>query len=268
VNRTDTMTPLLSARISAEYPGRSPILSGCEIEIGSGEIFALAGESGSGKSTFALSLLRLLDGAQARLNGHVHFEGQDLFRLPEREMRRIRGRKISLVPQSPIESLNPALRIGAQMREAFEVHCSGDWRLASLRALGDVRLPACDDFLRCYPRQLSVGMAQRVLIAMAILHRPPLVIADESTSALDVITQAEVLELLRRLQAKFGMSILFITHDLLAAARICHRIAVLHQGRIVESGSVREVFERPRHPYTQSLVAALPVLPWSESVLR
>jgi len=257
--------PLLSAHLDVFYQERGKVLSGCEIEIGHGEVFGLAGPSGSGKSSFALAVLRLLDSEQASVRGRVEFEGADLLQLNERQMRQVRGRQIGLVPQSPLESLNPVLRIGAQLREAWEVHRPDhrqDWKREVLQALRAVSLPADEPFLRRFPRELSVGMAQRVLIAMAVLHRPKLLIADEATSALDVITQAEVLQLLRRLHEDYGMAILFITHDLLAAATLCQTLAVLRQGEIVECAPVRRMFERPMHPYTQELIAALPRPAW------
>lgn len=256
---------LLQVRLDVTYHGHGEVLRGCDFEIRQGECFGLAGPSGSGKSTCALALLRLLDPQFTRVSGRIEFQGADLLSLSEKEMRRIRGRQISLIPQSPLESLNPALRVGAQMREAWQVHrpeCARDWKAESLRALADVRLSHGEQMLEKFPRELSVGMAQRILIALALLHRPKLVIADEATSALDVITQAEILDLLRRLHREYGMSILFITHDLMAAAALCQRLGVLRQGSLIECGPVRDIFERPRHPYTQELVGALPRPSW------
>jgi len=172
------------------------------------------------------------------------------------------------VLQSPMSSLNPALRIGAQLEEAWDIHVRStreERRRAVMEAMGNVSLPADDEFLRRYPSQLSVGQAQRVLIAMAVLHRPPLLIADEPTSALDIITQSEILELFSSLNRKLGMSILYISHDLLSVATISHRVAVMEQGEIVECRKTAEVFAAPEHPYTRRVIAALPGLPASAS---
>ena len=181
--------------------------------------------------------------------------------LKESELRRIRGKEIGLVLQSPLSSLNPALRIGTQMFEAWSAHARGssEHRHRSvLEALASVSLPVKDAFLQRYPSQISVGQAQRVLIAMAVLHRPSLLIADEPTSALDVITQSEILALFGKLNKEMGMAVLYISHDLLSVASICHRIAILHEGVIVECGRVAQIFGYPVHLYTQRLVQAIP----------
>jgi len=170
-------------------------------------------------------------------------------------------RAVSLVLQSPLSSLNPALKIRTQLKEAWRAHASGtsaDCAKAIAASLESVSLPADEDFQRKYPSQMSVGQAQRVLIAMAIMHRPALLIADEATSALDVITQSEILELFRELNRSTGMAILYISHDLASVAGICDRIAILHQGAIVESGTTEQIFSEPHHEYTQRLMAALP----------
>jgi ABC-type dipeptide/oligopeptide/nickel transport system ATPase component len=184
--------------------------------------------------------------------------------LKEREMRQLRGSEIGLVLQSPLSSLNPALRIGTQLTEAWKAHASGSreeakWRIQE--SLTAVTLPSDEEFLRRFPSQLSVGQAQRVLIAMAVIHRPALLIADEPTSALDVITQAEVLQLFRKLNQDLGTAILYISHDLLSVATICDQIAILNQGEIVERGSTAQIFNHPTHPYTRKLIAALPEKP-------
>ena len=252
---------LLSLNLSAGYSGRV-VFRDLVLNIRPGEILGLIGQSGSGKSTLALSVLRLLDLKGGSAAGEIHFQGRDLMQLPEREMRQVRGREIGLAPQSPIASLNPSLRIGAQLREAWKVHDgAGDPPLAEL--LGSVSLPADDAFLQRYPRQLSVGMAQRVLIAMAILHRPALLIADEPTSALDCITQSEILQLFARLNKALGMAVLYVSHDLLAVASLCHRVAILHAGAIVEMDSTENVFRSPSHPYTHRLIQALPKNPYA-----
>jgi ABC-type dipeptide/oligopeptide/nickel transport system ATPase component len=253
--------PLLAADISVEYRKRGAVLAGAGLEVEQGELFALAGESGSGKSTFALSILGLLPPG-ATVRGTLLFEGQDLLAMPDSRMRRLRGNRISFVPQSPLSSLNPRLRIGAQLREAWEIHQPGRaWKEPVQEALANVSLPCDDGFLRHYAAELSVGMAQRVLIAMAILHRPALILADEATSGLDVITQAEILGLFGSLNRRYGCSILYITHDLASAAALCSRMGILYQGRIVETGPVQQIFEEPQHAYTRRLIAAVPRRP-------
>jgi ABC-type dipeptide/oligopeptide/nickel transport system ATPase component len=210
-----------------------------------------------------MSILGLLDRKKAKAEGTIAFEGSDLLALRERELRALRGRKIALVLQSPLSSLNPALKIHTQLTEAWRAHASGsnsDCDQAIRSALQSVSLPANDDFLRKYPSQMSVGQAQRVLIAMAVMHHPALLIADEATSALDVITQSEILALFRELNRSFGMAILYISHDLASVAGICDRIAILHEGQIVETGTTEQVLISPRHEYTQRLMAAMPRL--------
>ncbi len=261
---TSPPEPLLSLHLSVRYPGKPWVLHDVVLEIQPGEILGLVGQSGSGKSTLALAILGLLDRKRAHAEGSIHFCGTDSLRLSEREMRKIRGRSLGLVLQSPLTSLNPALKIRTQLKEAWRVHAVGtkaDWQTVVRGALTSVSLPADDEFLRRYPSQLSVGQAQRVLIAMAVLHRPALLIADEATSALDVITQSEILALFARLNQESGMGILYISHDLPSVAGICHRIAILHEGEIVECAPAERIFTSPQHPYTQRLIAALPAIP-------
>jgi ABC-type dipeptide/oligopeptide/nickel transport system ATPase component len=256
--------PLLSLHLSVSYPGKPGVLRNVALEMRSGEILGLVGQSGCGKSTLALAILRLLHLKNGKGEGSIHLKGRDLMTLKEREMRSLRGREIGLVLQSPMSSLNPALRIGTQLEEAWKVHCrdtNGECRKAILKAMEDVSLPADTELLRRYPSQLSVGQAQRVLIAMAALHHPSLLIADEATSALDLITQAEILQLFGNLSRKFGMGILYISHDLLSVATISQRVAVMHAGEIVECRETAEIFRNPQHPYTQKLIRALPVVP-------
>ena len=250
---------LLSARVSADYPHRSGVLKGLELEIESGEIVGLVGESGSGKSTLAMALLRLLEfrGGQAR--GELWFRGRNLLTLRQRQMRAVRGREIGLVLQSPLSALNPAMRIGSQILESWRAHRPQSLDL--LQTLDAVNLPPEKSFLDRYPAELSVGQAQRVLIAMAIVHRPALLIADEPTSALDAVTQSEILKLFSRLNRQMGMAVLYISHDLLSVASFCHRIAILRHGQIVETNRSEEIFSRPRHPYTQALLGAIPTPP-------
>jgi peptide/nickel transport system ATP-binding protein len=223
--------PLLSLRISVDYPGKPGVLRDLALDVGRQEILGLVGQSGCGKSTLSLAILKLLYLKKAHARGSIHFNGRDLMALGERAVRSLRGKEIGLILQSPMSSLNPALRIGTQLAEAWKVHQSGSaeqCQQALREALQNVSLPGEQEFLRRYPSQLSVGQAQRVLIAMAVLHRPPLLIADEPTSALDLITQAEILQLFASLSAKFGISILYISHDLLSVATIAHRVAVMH----------------------------------------
>lgn len=224
------------------------------------------GQSGSGKSTLALAILGLLDHTGARTSGRRLLFGQDSMHYNQRQLRAIRGRLISLVPQSPLAALNPALRIETQLREVWHAHSRDPWsgqqkRIAGL--LDAAGLSSPEALLRRFPREISVGQAQRVLIAMALLHAPSLLIADEPTSALDVITQREVLDLLGNIARERHMSMLFISHDLPAVATICHRLAILHAGEIVESGWVKDVLLKPHHPYTQQLIAAVPQWPTS-----
>lgn len=261
---TTTYAPLLSVQISASYANKTAVLRDVAFDIYPGEVLGLVGQSGSGKSTIALALMKLLAFKAGRAEGRIDFCGRDLLRLSEAEMRKVRGRQMSLVLQSPLSSLNPALRIGTQLEEAWRAHSdssAGECRAAVVRALASVSLPHDDGFLRRRASQISVGQAQRVLIAMAILHSPELLIADEATSSLDVITQSEILNLFGRFNRERGMSILYISHDLLSVASICHRIAILKDGEIVECDFTDRIFNHPAHPYTQRLVAALPAVP-------
>ena len=256
--------PLLSLRLSVDYRNKAGVLRDVFMELRQGEVLGLVGQSGSGKSTLSLAILRLLHLKGGMTRGNLSFKGQDLFAKTETEMRSLRGREMSIVLQSPLSSLNPVLRIGSQLSEVWRAHSSGSRRecaAAISTALANVSLPNDGDFLRRRPSQLSVGQAQRVIIAMAILHRPSLLIADEPTSALDIITQSEILRLFAQLNRELGMGILYISHDLLSVAALCHRIAILNDGEIVECGPPSQIFGAPQHPYTQKLVAALPRVP-------
>jgi ABC-type glutathione transport system ATPase component len=231
------------------------------IEVLPREIVGLVGQSGSGKSTLALAVLRLLDRTGASVRGRIELLGEDLTRCKEQQLRHIRGRLVSLVPQSPATALNPALRIGTQLREAWRAHSPEPWSnqqevIGQLLAIAG--LSPQEAFLKRFPNEISVGQAQRVRIIMALLHSPPLLIADEPTSALDVITQREVLDLLVKMGKQHSMSILFISHDLLAIASVCDRLAILHAGEIVECGPTKSVLADPQHSYTKQLIAAAP----------
>lgn len=231
---------MLSVNISADYPEKPGVLQGVSFTIRSGEMVGLIGQSGSGKSTIALAVMRLLELRGGRVRGAIRFSGCDLMACNDRMLRQIRGRDIGLVLQSPMSALNPALRIETQLREGWRAHRSESW--ASARAqvqelLIAMGLPADESFLGRYPRQLSVGQAQRVVIAMAVMHRPKLLIADEATSALDPVTQEDILDLFHKLNRDLKMSILYVSHDLVSVARLCHTIGVLEMGRLIEWGS-------------------------------
>ena len=241
------------------------MLNDVVLDIHAGEIVGLVGQSGSGKSTMALSILRLLAFKGGKDSGSITFRGQELIGASEAAMRRLRGKDISLVLQSPLASLNPSMTIGQQLREAWSAHARGDGSDRIWQTLRAVSLPDNQAFLNRYPRQLSVGLAQRVLIAMAVLHRPALLLADEPTSALDALTQAEILDLFRRLNFEFDTAVLFVSHDLLSVASLCHKVAILDNGVIVEQGTPLEIFTRPRHAYTRRLVGAVPRLEFASA---
>jgi ABC-type glutathione transport system ATPase component len=252
--------PLLSFRLSVDYPSCPGVLRYVSLEIHPGEIVGLVGESGSGKSTLALALLRLLSFKGAKVSGELLFEGKDLLKEPEADLRSVRGRRMSIVLQSALASLNPMLRIGMQLKEVWRAHAednAGECEAAICAALQSAQLPTNADFRRRRPGQLSVGQAQRVNIAMAILHRPALLIADEPTSALDTITQSEILDLFAKLNRELHMAILYISHDLVSVAALCHRVAILHQGEMIEVGTTERLFSNPTHPHTRNLLEAL-----------
>jgi peptide/nickel transport system ATP-binding protein len=230
-------------------------------EVRRGETLGLVGESGSGKSVAAFSVINLVPPPGRVVAGRVWFEGRDLLALPPDEMRAVRGAGIGFVFQEPSAALNPVLRVGVQIAEALIVHGMASRRDARARAidlLQAVRIPDPETRVDDYPHQLSGGMRQRVMIAAALACRPPLVIADEPTTALDVTVQAQTLDLLRRLKHEFDVSLLLITHDLGVIAETADRVAVMYAGRIVEEGPVRDLFERPLHPYTQGLLRSIP----------
>ncbi|WP_394848747.1 ABC transporter ATP-binding protein [Pendulispora brunnea] len=239
-------------------------VDGVSFDIGPGQTVGVVGESGCGKSVTALSLLRLIPSPPGTIeSGSIELRGMDLLRLTEREMRDVRGNEISMVFQEPMTSLNPVYTVGAQIVEAILLHQKVSRREAYDRTrelLRHVGISSPDTNVDAYPHQLSGGMRQRVMIAMALACRPALLIADEPTTALDVTIQAQILELIHQLQGELGMSILLITHDLGVIAEYTEHVIVMYAGRIVESGPVRQVLGRPRHPYTHGLMASVPRL--------
>jgi oligopeptide/dipeptide ABC transporter ATP-binding protein len=247
-------------------------VDGVSIAIAPGETLAVVGESGSGKSVTALSVLRLVAYPPGRIvGGSIRFRGRDLLSLSEAEMRGIRGREISMIFQEPMTSLNPVYTCGEQIMEVLELHLKLNRTAAKQQAvelLKKVGIPSPEQRVDDYPHQMSGGMRQRVMIAMALACRPALLIADEPTTALDVTIQAQILDLLRALQAEMKMSVLLITHDLGVVAETADRVAVMYAGQVVENCPVREVFRGTRHPYTAGLLASLPRLGVSVERLR
>ena len=247
--------------LSVTFDGSTPAVDDVCFSIGRGETLGLVGESGSGKSVTAFSILRLLQPPGRITEGRVVFEGRDLLTLTEREMREVRGAGISLIFQEPMTALNPVMQVGDQIAEALLVHgkaSRAEARARVVELLEAVKIPDAARRVRDYPHQLSGGMRQRVMIAIALACRPPLVIADEPTTALDVTIQAQVLELLRELKGRYNLALLLITHDFGVIAEMADQVAVMYKGRIVEHGSVRDVLRRPSHDYTRNLLAAVP----------
>ncbi len=234
------------------------------LDLRAGETLGLVGESGSGKSMTGLALLRLLPRPAARIvAGRIELDGTDLVPLSEGAMRRIRGRRIAMILQDPQASLNPAFTIGNQLFEALRAGDRSPRQGLRARAAGLLRLlglPAPEERLQAYPHQLSGGMRQRVVGAIALASDPQVIVADEPTTALDLTIQAQYLALLEDIQKRTGVAILFITHDFGVVARLCHRVAVMYAGRIVEQGDVRDIFDRPSHPYTAALIRSVPSL--------
>jgi oligopeptide/dipeptide ABC transporter ATP-binding protein len=240
-------------------------------EVSAGETLAVVGESGSGKTITALSILRLISHPGRIVGGAILYKGRDLLTLSSAEIQTIRGREISMIFQEPMSSLNPVLTCGAQIAETLRVHerlSRGAARVRAIEMLDLVGIPVPDRRVDDYPHQLSGGMRQRVMIAMALACRPSILIADEPTTALDVTIQAQILELLQRLQQEFGMAVVLITHDLGVVAETADRVAVMYAGKVVEYGGVRPAFRRPLHPYTAGLQASLPKLGERQETLR
>jgi oligopeptide/dipeptide ABC transporter ATP-binding protein len=241
---------------------RVPVVDGVDFDVAPGEVLALVGESGCGKTVTALSILRLVP-RPGRIAGQVVLCGKDVLALPVREMRRVRGSDAAMIFQEPMTSLNPVLAVGAQVVEAIRLHervGAAEARRRTLELFARVRIPDPEQRFESYPHQLSGGLKQRVMIAMALALRPRLLVADEPTTALDVTIQAQILELLRELQRDLGTAILLITHDLAVVNELADRIAVMYAGRIVEEGVREEILARARHPYTQGLLRAIPSL--------
>jgi oligopeptide/dipeptide ABC transporter ATP-binding protein len=233
-----------------------------DLHVDQGEILCLVGESGCGKSVTALSVMRLIQADTGRYaSGQILFQGEDLLRKTEREMRAIRGRSIAMVYQEPMSAINPLFTVGSQIAEAIRAHKPVSRRQAmdkAERLLGLVGIPDAARRLQAYPHELSGGMCQRAMIAMALCCEPSLLIADEPTTALDVTIQAQILDLIKRLNRELGMAILFITHDLGVVAELADRVVVMYAGKVVEEGKVADVFAAPLHPYTLGLLACIP----------
>src|SRR5271170_7118612 len=261
------MDPLLEVKnLSICFRSRGaarPAVSELSFSIAPGEVLGLVGESGSGKSVTALAIMRLLD-PTAAVEGSIRFDGVDLLALSEEAMRRKRGQEIAMIFQEPMTALNPVMTIGEQVAEAIRAHQRGlsrrQVRQAVLDALEAVAIPDPASRYGNYPHQFSGGQRQRVLIAMAIANRPRLLIADEPTTALDVTVQAQILELLADLRRRFGLAMLFISHDLAVVSQVADRVMVMRYGKSLESGSAEQVFHHPLHPYTVSLLDAVPTM--------
>jgi peptide/nickel transport system ATP-binding protein len=252
--------PLLRVNIHASYGSRR-VLHDIRFDLHAGEALGFVGTSGAGKSTLVMALLGLLPWRGGKVGGEVLLNGRNLLGLSEREMRRLRGTSLSLVPQSPMMALNAAVSLRAHFEEAWSAHEQSGRKALRTRLdnlLPEVQLPADGEFLGRRPGEISVGQAQRIMIALALLHRPAILIADEPTSALDPVTQAEILGLLRRLNRSTGTTLLYISHDLISVLQLCDRMAVLNAGVVAECLPVEQV-ERAEHPSTIALLQALPV---------
>ena len=243
--------------------GLLPAVHGLSFFVDVGETVAIVGESGSGKSITALSLMRLLRESETQIRGEIVFNGADLMKLSEPRMRAVRGAEIGMIFQEPMSSLNPVMTVGRQIAETVRFHdrvSSGQARARALEMLKQVGIPAPEQRMREYPHQLSGGMRQRVMIAIALVCEPSLLIADEPTTALDVTVQAQILDLMRQLKSRLGSAIILITHDMGVVAELAQRVIIMYAGSKVEEASVRDIFSRPVHPYTKGLLGAIPRL--------
>lgn len=257
--RTAPLLEVKDLNVDFDSPsGAARVLQGVNISIAPGEILGLVGESGSGKSVTAMSIIRLLGGTGRITRGSIRYRGTDLVGLSAAEMQKIRGNEISMIFQNPRSSLNPVLRIGQTLREVLRVHNGLNRRASDARAIelfADVGLADAASLLKRFPHQVSGGMAQRIMITLALASKPSLLIADEPTTALDVTIQYQIIQLLSRLRAETGLAQIVITHNLGVAAELCTRLAVMYAGNIVEEGSTLDIFDDPRHPYTRGLLA-------------
>jgi peptide/nickel transport system ATP-binding protein len=257
------VAPLLEVDHLSIYFRDQAVVRDLSFSVRQGEVLGLVGESGSGKSLTSLSILRLLDGA-ARVEGAIRFQGENLLELKPEQMRHYRGRKIAMIFQEPMTALNPVMPVGRQIAEAIETHQPEldrtQVRDAVVKAMAAVAIPEPELRVRDYPHQFSGGQRQRLLIAMALVNQPSLLIADEPTTALDVTVQAQILLLLKELQQRNGLGMLFISHDLAVVAQVADRVAVMRKGMLLETGTRDQVFLHPRHAYTRSLLGAVPTL--------
>lgn len=258
-------TPILSVRglhtVFGPPGNETPVVQDIDFDLDQGEILGIVGESGSGKSMTALSILRLLPPSGRIAAGTVRFEGEDLLEKSPTQMNAIRGDKIAMIFQEPMSALNPVFTVGDQIGEALQIHRGmrkRAARAAAIELLDMVEIPQAARRVDDYPHQLSGGMRQRVMIAMAIACRPRILIADEPTTALDVTVQAQIFDLLRSLQREMNLAIVLITHDLGVIAQFAHRVMVMYAGRVLESSPTKELFRMPRHPYTSALLKSLP----------
>lgn len=246
-------------------------VNGVSLNLSQGETLGIVGESGAGKSVTFYSLLGLLPKGKAKVSfGEAIFNGKDLLKLPDKEMLKIRGKEISIIFQDPMTSLNPYLKVGTQIIEALKTHykiSKKDAKQETLKILREVGINVPEKRFEQYPHEFSGGMRQRIMISMALITKPKLLIADEPTTALDVTIQAQILNLLRDLKTKYSMSIIFITHDLGIVAEMCDNVCIMYAGSIVESGSVRDIFYNPKHPYTISLKKSVPNLHDKKDIL-
>ena len=244
--------------------GEIPAVDGVSLHVNKGEIVGIVGESGCGKSVTSLSIMQLVPDPPGKIvSGNINFKGENLVKVSNKRMKKIRGKEIAMIFQEPMTSLNPLFTIGNQLRESIRIHekiSKRDAHLKSINLLKLVGLPRAEEVINEYPHQLSGGMRQRVMIAMAMACEPELLIADEPTTALDVTIQAQILDLMRKLNADKNTAILLITHDLGVVAEMCDRVIVMYAGQVVEEGTVREVLKDPKHPYTKGLIRSLPRL--------